>query len=123
MCSASSRADALNALTLVENIARLSTQGLFGFVFAALAQVGKPHLTFFANAVSSPVSDPDQFRKAGLAHFYSRSQAIALLAASVLLLSRFPPEGSTILGNHEGEGNLALPEDEEEAQVVRSHGS
>lgn len=53
MCSASKRADALNALTLVENIARLATQGLFGFVFAALAQIGKPHLTFFANAVSS----------------------------------------------------------------------
>lgn len=53
MCSASTRADALNALTLVENIARLATQGLFGFAFAALAQIGKPHLTFFANAVSS----------------------------------------------------------------------
>lgn len=53
MCSASTRADALNALTLVENIAKLATQGLFGFVFAALAQIGKPHLTFFANAVSS----------------------------------------------------------------------
>jgi hypothetical protein len=59
MCSASSRADALNALTLVENVARLSTQGLFGFVFAALAQIGKPHLTFFANAVSSSVSDSE----------------------------------------------------------------
>jgi hypothetical protein len=52
MCPASRRADALNALTLVENIARLATQGLFGFVFAALANVGKPHLTFFANGVS-----------------------------------------------------------------------
>lgn len=52
MCAASARADALNALTLVENIARLATQGLFGFVFAALASVGKPHLTFFANGVS-----------------------------------------------------------------------
>lgn len=54
MCSPSQRADALNALGLVENIARLSTQGLFGFVFAALAEVGKPHLTFFVNAVSVP---------------------------------------------------------------------
>ncbi len=52
MCSASDRANALNALSLVENIARLATQGLFGFVFAALAEIGKPHLTFFANAVS-----------------------------------------------------------------------
>jgi hypothetical protein len=52
MCPSAQRADALNALTLVENIARLLTQCLFGFVFAALAQAGKPHLTFFANAVS-----------------------------------------------------------------------
>jgi Na+/serine symporter len=52
MCSQSRRADALNALTLVENIARLATQGLFGFVFAALAEIGRPHLTFFINAVS-----------------------------------------------------------------------
>ncbi|KAK4097308.1 MFS general substrate transporter [Parathielavia hyrcaniae] len=81
MCSASSRADALNALTLVENIARLSTQGLFGFVFAALAQIGKPHLTFFANA------------------------AIALVAATVLLLPRFPPKGSTVLGHDEDARN------------------
>lgn len=52
MCSDSQRADALNAVTLVENIARLSTQGLFGFVFAALANVGKAYATFFCNAVS-----------------------------------------------------------------------
>lgn len=52
MCSPSQRVDAMNALTLVENIARLSTQGLFGFVFSALAGIGKAHLTFFANAVS-----------------------------------------------------------------------
>lgn len=53
MCTDSQRSDALNAVTLVENIARLSTQGLFGFVFAALAGVGKAYLTFFCNAVSS----------------------------------------------------------------------
>ncbi len=51
MSPSSRRADALNALTLVENIARLATQGLFGFVFAALAQIGKAQLTFFCNAV------------------------------------------------------------------------
>ncbi|KAK0736536.1 major facilitator superfamily domain-containing protein [Apiosordaria backusii] len=55
MCSPSQRADALNALGLVENVARLATQGLFGFVFAALAEIGKPHLTFFVNAVSLPI--------------------------------------------------------------------
>ena len=53
MCSASQRVDALNALTLVENIGRLSTLGLFGFVFAVLANAGKPHLTFICNAVRS----------------------------------------------------------------------
>ncbi|KAK4221981.1 6-hydroxy-D-nicotine oxidase [Podospora fimiseda] len=73
MCPPSKRADALNALTLVENIARLTTQGLFGFVFSALAGIGKAHLTFFANA------------------------AIALIAFAVLLLPRFKPEGSKIL--------------------------
>lgn len=51
MCPDSQRADALNAVTLVENIARLATQGLFGFIFASLAQVGKAYATFFCNAV------------------------------------------------------------------------
>ncbi|KAF7549469.1 hypothetical protein G7Z17_g6350 [Cylindrodendrum hubeiense] len=70
MCSESQRADALNAVTLVENIARLATQGLFGFVFAALAGVGKSYVTFFCNA------------------------AIAVVAMGVLLFSNFPPPGS-----------------------------
>jgi hypothetical protein len=52
MCTDSQRADALNAVTLVENIARLATQGLFGFVFAAFAGIGRAYLTFFCNAVS-----------------------------------------------------------------------
>lgn len=52
MCTDAQRSDALNAVTLVENIARLATQGLFGFVFASLAGVGKSYITFFCNAVS-----------------------------------------------------------------------
>jgi hypothetical protein len=52
MCPPSQRADALNALTLVENFARLSTLGLFGFIFSALAEIGQPHITFFCTAVS-----------------------------------------------------------------------
>lgn len=52
MCSESQRADALNVVTLVENVARLATQGLFGFVFSSLASVGKAYITFFCNAVS-----------------------------------------------------------------------
>lgn len=51
MCPDSQRADALNAVTLVENVARLATQGLFGFIFASLAEVGKAYATFFCNAV------------------------------------------------------------------------
>ena len=52
MCPSSQRADALNALTLVENVARLSTRGLFGFLFATFASKGVAYLTFFCNAVS-----------------------------------------------------------------------
>lgn len=54
MCPASERADALNLVTLVENVSRLATQGLFGFIFAVLAGAGKAYLTFFCNAVCVP---------------------------------------------------------------------
>jgi hypothetical protein len=66
----SDRMDALSGITLVENIARLSTTAVFGLTFAALAEVGQSHLTFVCNA------------------------AVALLGFVVLLFSRFPPEGS-----------------------------
>ena len=81
MSSDSQRADALNAVTLVENIARLATQGCFGFVFASLADVGKAYMTFFCNA------------------------AVALVAMGVLLFSSFPPTGSTLVdvGDEDGE--------------------
>lgn len=52
MCPSSQRADALNAITLVENVARLATTGFFGFVFASLADIGKAYMTFYCNAVS-----------------------------------------------------------------------
>jgi MFS family permease len=64
------RVDALSGITLVENIARLSTTAVFGLVFAALAEVGKIHLVFVCNA------------------------AVALFGFTVLLFSRFPPKGS-----------------------------
>lgn len=67
MCPHSQRTDALNAVTLVENIARLATQGLFGFVFSALAESGQAYLTFYANA------------------------AVAIVGMAVLYLSHFPP--------------------------------
>lgn len=66
----SDRVDALSGLTLVESIASLSTIGLFGMIFAALAEVGKSNLTFVCNA------------------------AVALLGFVVLLFARFPPKGS-----------------------------
>jgi MFS family permease len=66
----SERVDALSGITLVENIARLSTTAVFGLAFAALAEIGQTHLTFICNA------------------------AVALLGFVVLLFSRFPPKGS-----------------------------
>lgn len=77
MCPHSLRTDALNAVTLVENIARLATQGLFGFIFAALAETGKAYLTFYINA------------------------AIAIVAMAVLFLSYFPPLDSTMVDEDE----------------------
>lgn len=53
MAPESQRQDALNAVTLIENVARLATQGSFGFIFSALASVGKAKYTFFCNAVRS----------------------------------------------------------------------
>ncbi|POR36615.1 hypothetical protein TPAR_03194 [Tolypocladium paradoxum] len=77
MCTESQRADALNAVTLVENIARLATLGLFGFVFASLAEVGQAYATFFCSA------------------------AVAVIGMGVLLLSSFPPEDSSLIYEHE----------------------
>ncbi|KAH7412106.1 hypothetical protein DE146DRAFT_674465 [Phaeosphaeria sp. MPI-PUGE-AT-0046c] len=70
MLPSSDRVDALSGITLVENIARLSTTAVFGLVYSALAEVGQTHLVFICNA------------------------SVALLAFFILLCSRFPPEGS-----------------------------
>lgn len=64
------RVDALAGITLVENIARLSTTAVFGLAFAALAEVNTIWAIFGCNS------------------------AIALVGFIVLCLSRFPPEGS-----------------------------
>ncbi|KKF96335.1 Major Facilitator Superfamily protein [Ceratocystis platani] len=77
MCTPSQRADALNAVTLVENMANLTTQGLFGYVFAMLAARGVAHMTFFCNA------------------------AIAVVAMVVLLFSRFPPVDCVLVDGDE----------------------
>lgn len=73
MCPQSQRTDALNAITLVENVARLATLGLFGFVFSALAATGQSHLTFYCNG------------------------AVAIVAMFVLMLSHFPPLDSELV--------------------------
>ncbi|KAH8888435.1 MFS general substrate transporter [Thozetella sp. PMI_491] len=93
MCPSSQRPDALNALTLVENIARLTTQGFFGFVFAALAGIGKTYLTFFVNA------------------------AVAFVGMGILLLSHFPPLGSSLIedvdDDRDSEGTVVATDSEE----------
>lgn len=48
------KADALQAMTLVESAATLTTMGVFGFIFSSFADVGKSYLTFYCNAVCSP---------------------------------------------------------------------
>lgn len=53
MCGESQRDDALHVITLVEQFAKLAAQGLFGFVFASLAEERKAYATFFCNAVST----------------------------------------------------------------------
>jgi hypothetical protein len=70
MLPSSDRVDALSGITLVENIARLSTTAVFGILYSLLAEVGQTHLVFVCNA------------------------AVALLGFFVLLCSRFPPKGS-----------------------------
>ncbi|KAJ4394782.1 hypothetical protein N0V93_004002 [Gnomoniopsis smithogilvyi] len=91
MCPHSQRTDALNAVTLVENIARLATQGLFGFVFSALAETGQAYLTFYVNA------------------------AVAVVGMAVLYLSHFPPLDSTMVEDLDWDED----EDEEDNRLTR----
>ncbi|KAI7774809.1 hypothetical protein LA080_007779 [Diaporthe eres] len=98
MCSHGDRTDALNAVTLVENIARLATQGLFGFIFSALAEAGKAHMTFHVNA------------------------ALAIVGMAVLYLSHFPPSSATILEDNENEdGDESGEDDRPNLARVTSH--
>ncbi|KAF7335770.1 hypothetical protein MVEN_02232800 [Mycena venus] len=60
------RADALAGISLVETLANISTVALFGALFAFLSDIGHPNLVFICNA------------------------ALALLAAVVLFMVRFP---------------------------------
>ncbi|TQN64361.1 Major facilitator-type transporter psiT1 [Colletotrichum shisoi] len=77
MCPPHMRQDALSAITLVESAATLTTQGIFGLIFATLSEIGKPNLTFFVNA------------------------ALAVVAVSILLLAHYPPAEATRIENEE----------------------
>lgn len=74
MCTPEQRTDALSAITLLESMARLSTTSLFGLVFAAFAEAGRPSLTFAVNG------------------------AVACIGFIVLLFARFPPHGAVRYG-------------------------
>jgi len=71
----SDRVDALSGITLVENVARLSTTTVFGLAFSVFAQMGRTRLIFVCNA------------------------GIALLGFAVLCLARFPSKGSRRVAN------------------------
>ncbi|KAJ2970752.1 hypothetical protein NUW58_g9600 [Xylaria curta] len=86
MVPSNRKADALQAMTLVEYSATLSTMGLFGFIFSSFTDVGKSHLTFYCNA------------------------AVALVGVLILLLSRFPPQGSEMVVDH-AETEPLLPDE------------
>ncbi|KPI34585.1 uncharacterized protein AB675_11202 [Cyphellophora attinorum] len=75
MCPAEDRTDALSAIAIVEMFARLLTTFVFGLIFAAFASIEKTYLVFVCNG------------------------AVAFVGFFVLLLSRFPQEGSRRLSN------------------------
>ncbi|RYP93107.1 hypothetical protein DL770_000764 [Monosporascus sp. CRB-9-2] len=81
MVPSSQRADALQAMTLIEYMATFSTLGIFGAIFSSLADLGKSYMTFYCNA------------------------AIAIVAVSILLLSSFPPPGSELVPDDVEEGH------------------
>ena len=76
----SERTDALAGVSLVENMAWLSTTFAFGMVFAGFAKVGRPDLVFTCNA------------------------AVALIGFVVLFFARFPLEGSRKLEQEDTSG-------------------
>ncbi|KAI3333718.1 hypothetical protein F4824DRAFT_490658 [Ustulina deusta] len=84
------KADALQAMTLVEYSATLTTMGVFGFIFSSFADIGKSYLTFYCNA------------------------AVAIVGVLILLLSRFPPPGSEMITYRKESEPLLLDEGQEE---------
>jgi hypothetical protein len=82
MCTPSQRVDALSAISLVEQMAKLMTIGGFGALFAAFAAIGRPELTFLCNA------------------------GVAVLAFIVLVFARYPPKDSRRIAELEESENL-----------------
>ncbi|KAH7030788.1 major facilitator superfamily domain-containing protein [Microdochium trichocladiopsis] len=76
LCPPEQRGDALSGITLVESMATLLTQGLFGVIFAAMSEIDQPRLTFFCNA------------------------GFAVLGFIVLFMARLPPAGSKRIDDH-----------------------
>lgn len=81
MCAPEEKTDALSAISLLETVARLSTVSIFGVIFSAFAETGRPSLTFAVNG------------------------ACAIVGFVVLVLARFPPEGAVRL-RKEDEGEI-----------------
>ncbi|KAI1814427.1 hypothetical protein GGS20DRAFT_412330 [Poronia punctata] len=81
LCPGEQRGDAIGAITLVESAAMLATQGLFGLIFAAFADLGRPGWTFFCNA------------------------GIAVLGFAVLFLARLPPGTSVRVDDDDNNDN------------------
>ncbi|RVX72245.1 hypothetical protein B0A52_04449 [Exophiala mesophila] len=79
--TSSERTDALAGISLVENMARLSTTSVFGAVFAGFTSIGKPNLVFTCNA------------------------AVAFVGFVILLFARFPLEGSRPVAKDDGTEN------------------
>ncbi|KAI1331670.1 major facilitator superfamily transporter [Xylariaceae sp. FL0255] len=79
LCPSYQRQDAISAITLVESASMLFTQGLFGLIFAAFSEMGRPSLTFFVNA------------------------GIAAFAFTVLSLTRLPPVNSQRIDDDDSE--------------------
>ncbi|KAH9890301.1 major facilitator superfamily transporter [Xylariomycetidae sp. FL2044] len=86
MVAPTKKADAIQAMTLVEFTATFLTLGLFGFIFSTLADVGKSYLTFYCNA------------------------AVAIVGIGILLLSSFPPDGAGLVNESEEDDHLQASE-------------
>ncbi|KAJ8126646.1 hypothetical protein O1611_g6993 [Lasiodiplodia mahajangana] len=96
MVPSNRKADALQAMTLVEYSATLTTMGVFGFIFSSFADIGKSYLTFYCNA------------------------AVAIVGVLILLLSRFPPPGSEMITDHSEDEALLSDERQQDTSVSQN---